>query len=106
MFDLQLVAGVTGRYRTSFTFGRRDRRLHAGMNYSRHRESWDPVWRTTAGRFLEFIRPRRAAGPRSGSAAPLPISSRSEIAFGGPNDLVGRRAGEFGEPFGGFLSSD
>ncbi len=29
------VAAITGRYSTSFTFGRKDRRLHAGMNYSR-----------------------------------------------------------------------
>jgi phosphate-selective porin OprO/OprP len=29
------VAGMTGRYSTSFKFGREDRRLHVGMNYSR-----------------------------------------------------------------------
>ncbi len=29
------VTGVTGRYSTSFEFGREDRRLHVGMNYSR-----------------------------------------------------------------------
>jgi phosphate-selective porin OprO/OprP len=65
------VSGITGRYSTSFKFGRDDRRLHVGMNYSRR-------WTDDAVNYAE--RPESHIAPVFVDTGPF-LADRVDVAL-------------------------